>query len=67
MFNLKSITLIVTVLLQIVAIIYFFIDFVTAVYLFAFHILGWVIVFVLLIKERIKEKREEDDDDYSNY
>lgn len=65
--KLKSIVLVITILLQIAAIIYFFIDFVTAVYLFAFHIVGWIIVLVLLIMERINEKREEDDNDYRNY
>ncbi|WNF35824.1 hypothetical protein RJD24_15390 [Bacillaceae bacterium IKA-2] len=67
MLNLKSIVLMVTVILQVVALIFFFIDIVTAIYLFAFHILGWVFVLVLIIIERIKEKKEEDDDDFSNY
>lgn len=67
MINLKSIVLMITVFLQFVAIIFFFIDIVTAIYLFAFQILGWIFVLVLTILERIKEKREEDDDDYSNY
>lgn len=67
MINLKSLALMVTIFLQVVALIFFFIDIVTAIYLFAFHILGWIFVIVLTILERIKEKREEDNDDFSNY
>ncbi|RXI98332.1 hypothetical protein DS745_18585 [Anaerobacillus alkaliphilus] len=64
---LKSILLVLSVLFQLAAIVYFFIDVVTALYLIAFNVLCFILVIVLIVVERIKEKREEDDDDYRNY
>jgi fatty acid desaturase len=65
--RMKSLLLMLMVLFQISAIIYFFINIVTAIYLIAFNILSFILLMVIVIMERIKEKREEDDDDYRNY
>ncbi|MFN7251722.1 MAG: hypothetical protein ACK4M9_13125 [Anaerobacillus sp.] len=65
--QIKSFLLLLMVLFQIFAFIYFFINIVTAIYLIAFNVLCFILLMVIVIMERIKEKREEDDDDYRNY
>lgn len=65
----KSALLILTVLFQFFALIFFFINVVIGIYLMAFNVLCFILLMVLVIMERVKEKREEDDndDDYRNY
>ncbi|OIJ10512.1 hypothetical protein BKP37_18430 [Anaerobacillus alkalilacustris] len=65
--NLKLILLILTFLFQSIAIVFFFINIVVALYLIALNVLCALSLIVVIIKERIKEIREEDDDDYRNY
>lgn len=65
--RLKTMVLISTILLQFLGFIFLFIHIVVGASLFILHLLGWVALFALLIKERMDEKREEDENDYNKY
>jgi len=65
--NLKYIMLSVATIGQIVGIIFLFINFKIAIGFYLCYLLALVILFWLLIRERVKEKKEDEENDYRNY
>lgn len=65
--KLKQLFLFLTVIGQLAGIIMLFINIKIAIILFIVYGLACIAIFILLIVERIKEKEEEDDNDYRDY
>ncbi len=63
----KSVILLLTVVSQGAAIIFLFINFWVSIMLFLLYGGAMLVLFILLIIERIREKEEEDQNDYSDY
>lgn len=67
MARLKSLFLLFTVIFQGAGIILLFFSIKWAIFFFISYGLSVVILFTLFIKERLNEKKEEDNNDYSDY
>lgn len=63
----KYIVMIAAGIGQIIGIIFIFINLKAALVFYAFYIIAIILLFALLIWERIKEKREDDENDYRDY
>lgn len=67
MARLKSLFLLFTALFQGIGIIFLFISIKWAILFFISYGISVVILFSLFIKERLKEKKEEEENDYRDY
>lgn len=65
--KIMQLLLLIVVATQILGIILLFINIKAAILTFIVYGLALVIIFILLIVNRIKEKEEEDENDYRNY
>lgn len=65
--RMKNLYLIVGILAQLGGYLFLFIHLVTAVFLFVISFLAFLSIFVYLIIERRKEKKEDEENDYRNY
>jgi len=65
--NLKYIMLSVATIGQIIGIIFLFINIKMAIIFYLCYVLALVILFWLLIRERINEKKEDEENDYRDY
>ncbi|MCH1627069.1 hypothetical protein [Fredinandcohnia quinoae] len=63
----KYIVMMVATVGQIIGIIFLFVNLKAALLFYVCYIIAIILLFVLLIRERIKEKREDDQNDYRDY
>ncbi|WP_221568524.1 hypothetical protein [Alkalihalobacillus sp. TS-13] len=63
----KSLILLLTVVFQGAAVVFLFFNFWVSILLFVIYGITMLALFILLIIERIKEKEEENNNDYSDY
>ncbi|HZG61637.1 MAG TPA: hypothetical protein VEY68_14370 [Anoxybacillus sp.] len=63
----KYLLLVITVIGQIVGIVFLFINIKASVMFFIIYAVAFVLLIVLFMKERLEEKKEEDDNDYRDY
>lgn len=64
---LKYISLILAILFQLLAIVFLFHNVKVAIILFILYGLSILVLLTTFIFERMKEKKEDDENDYSNY
>ncbi|WLD93932.1 hypothetical protein [Alkalihalobacillus sp. AL-G] len=67
MSRLKSIALLLTGVFQITAVVFLFINIWVSVLLFITYGIAMLLLFGALIMERIKEKEDDDENDYTDY
>ncbi|MFT4415872.1 hypothetical protein ACLM5H_18595 [Fredinandcohnia humi] len=63
----KYIILSLVIIGQIVGIVFFFINIKAALTFYAIYIVATILLFGILVRERKKEKREDDQNDYRDY
>ncbi|MGO4888513.1 hypothetical protein ACJ2A9_12190 [Anaerobacillus sp. MEB173] len=63
----KYAALFITIIFQVLAIAFVFINLTVVYYLLAGYALALLVLIGLVVRERIKEKKEDDDDDDRNY
>ncbi len=63
----KYIVLMLATVGQIVGIVFLFIDISKALTFYAFYMVAIVLLFALLVWERKREKKEDDENDYRDY
>jgi len=64
---LKPLLLAIAVIAQLTGVVYLFIHIETAIMLFIVYGAAFVLLIGVLVKERLKEKKEEEDHDYRDY
>lgn len=63
----KQLLIVVAAICQVLAVVLLFVHIPSAIVLLVIYALALFVIFVLLIMERIKEKKEDDENDYRNY
>ena len=63
----QSLLLIVATVGQVIGIIFVFINLKIAIIFYVIYLLAVIALFSLLIRERLNEKKEEDENDFSDY
>ena len=65
--KIKSLLLFIVTAGQLVGVGLFFVNIVVAIYFYAFVVIAFITLMILLVIERINEKKEDDENDYRNY
>ena len=63
----KSLLLFIVTVGQLVGVGLFFVNIVVAIYFYAFVVVAFITLMILLIIERVNEKKEDDEHDYRDY